>query len=1022
MHSISEWQTDTIMPLFQRRKRNLDHNVVRLRELYASLLSIVEPSLEDDYDIITPTNENMNDNNNKDNDDTLNPSTLQSPARHSILENVPTHSRDERNVMRCIWYQLSAYNPKENIMIPPHSTPSPAVEQNEIDANNTVLLSKAREIESNVIELIRSIGETVIYGEKDNAFLSQYSSRHNNVAGSNNIMTQHQVFEYFCDKNILSLLVDILLARPFTGNRYAGVTWTAQVKAQILQTISIFVSNVSDTTSLYYLFSNNYMNRIITSMLPLDQWSDSALDEILPVYISFLKSMALQLANKPDLFQFFVCHPSECNSSTYISIHLPPVMPLFPLFHAAVHIAISSSKVASSDYFVKTTALNIILNIFQLKHPEISSIISKSHLEQQWLITHICEQLNQKYHSIFDIIMIVGNRISPWRQEALASEQGQLDELFQFITDLLWCSQSLDGIVSQRFCEGILSKVIMYPILDHILRFSPNSDTPSHRLETQAKYLGSLFFLSSFFQRVDYIPLLRMVVIAIFHPYTPQTNFSQDDIQNCKAEFYITPTLNAIAKHNITIVQDGIVPDDVLKEEHIPIHVDNTLTESEWMSSQASVAVVSNPFQKIMYQTLSGDFGDTAFALVAIVIQTTLSSTLMDLNMLQRLGMLRSLSCNASTPCLLEDSLTKYYSNLKNEPTYISGQYALNIAISITSFFITMQVNALIESFDPTFSDLTRAGSTSSPLFQSIVTAKQHFASYVKEFSQNQISSEFLPDLMERKIKELYSDVDRNTAEIEYYCNLSALFPNKLLCNLVIESASSTETTDIDECKFALHVLLLFDAFERNYRQFYTLLSESSSDIMMQWCKSTKVIKYKVSDQIRILGSLDRKSIIGSEYSVKDRNSFRFAPSLALTDATVKPSFIVPSNVKKDTRRKVADKILLMASSKSSNFLLVIDTEELLILKPNANDNTVGTILCCMLLNNIIAIASDEEWLHIATKNVEDIGVLIEKGNMVLKFKDVSICQAAKVCISNSRNQWRINMTKSISNFLDSML
>lgn len=1003
------------MPLFQRRKRNLNHNVFHLRELYASLLSIVEPSLEDDYDIITDTmNDTIRNDANHDNDD---------PSNHSTIENVPTHSRNEKNVMRCIWYQLSATNPKEN-MIPPHSVPFPAVEQNEIDANNTVLLNKAREIESNVIELIRSIGETVIYGEKDNAFLSQHSSTHNNDAGSNNIMTHHQVFEYFCDKNILSLFVDILLARPFTCNRYAGVTWTAQVKAQILQTISIFVSNVSDTTSLYYLFSNNYINRIITSMLPLDQWSDSALEEILPMYISFLKSMALQLANKPDLFQFFVCHPSECNSSTSISIHPPPVMPLFPLFHAAVRIAISSSKVASSDYFVKTTALNIILNIFQLKHPEISSIISKSHLEQQLLISHICEQLNQKYHSIFDIIMIVGNRISPWRQEALSSEHGQIDELFQFITDLLWCSQSLDGTVSQRFCEGILSKVIIHPILDHILRISPNSDNKSHRHETQAKYLASLFFLSSFFQRVDYIPLLRMVVIAIFHPYTPQTNFSQDDIQNCRTEFYITPTLNAIAKHNITIVQDGTVPNAVLKEEHTtPNHLDNTLTASEWMSSQVSVTVVSNPFQKIMYQTLSGDFGDTAFALVAVVIQTTLSSKVMDLNMLQRLGMLRSPSCNASTPCLLEDSLTKYYSNLKNgERKCKSGKYALNIAISITSSIITMQVNALAESFDTVFSDITRAVSASSPLFESIVSAKQHFASCVKEFGQNQISSDFLPDLMERKIKELYSDVDTKTAEIEYYCNLSALFPNKLLCNLVMESASSAETTDIDECKFALHVLLLFDAFERNYREFYTLLSESSSDIMTQLCKSTKVIKCKASDQIRILGSLDRKSIIGSEYSVKDRNFFRFTPSLALTDATVKSSFIVPSNATKDTRRKVADQILLMAFSKSSEFLLVIDTKELLILKPNTNDSTVGTILCCTLLNNIIAIASDEEWLHIATKNVEDVGVLIAKGNMVLKLKDVTICQAAKACISNCRNQWRINMNKKIFNFLDSML
>lgn len=343
--------------LFQRKQRNANHNVLHLRELYASLLSIVNEEQSEEL-------------------------------------------AKERIVMKMLWEERSAYHSYHDNE---DDDDQPSMTESIQHQSNKPLLidKKARDMESNVVELIRSIGEIVIYGEKKHyhtnvVSLSSQRPPHDTSTHSTNDddhdddtlgsgsktneIVHQEVFEYFCEKNMLALLVDLLLAKPSTSiihrrqyhcgdlhchchhqhhrrhdailahSSYTGVTWTAPVKAQILQTISIFVSNVSDTKSLYYLLSNNYINRIITNMVPLEQWSDMALDEILPIYISFLKTMALLLANKLDLFPFFVCRFLEeededdgvigtsCSSSS---------MPLFPLFHAAVHIVTSSSKVAS---------------------------------------------------------------------------------------------------------------------------------------------------------------------------------------------------------------------------------------------------------------------------------------------------------------------------------------------------------------------------------------------------------------------------------------------------------------------------------------------------------------------------------------------------------------------------------------------------------------------------------------------------------------------------------------------------
>jgi protein CLEC16A len=117
-----------------------------------------------------------------------------------------------------------------------------------------------------VVEILRQITEAVIWGERHDP----------------------NFFDFFCEKNVLADFVKVL-----------GIPRTPKtVKVQLLQTMNMLVQNVRRDTSLYYLFSNNYMNQLIATQL---DWTD---EEILAYYITFLKSLALLLNAQTVKFFF----------------------------------------------------------------------------------------------------------------------------------------------------------------------------------------------------------------------------------------------------------------------------------------------------------------------------------------------------------------------------------------------------------------------------------------------------------------------------------------------------------------------------------------------------------------------------------------------------------------------------------------------------------------------------------------------------------------------------------------------
>ena len=290
-----------------------------------------------------------------------------------------------------------------------------------------------------LVELIRRTAELVVQGEcyassgATNNSISINGNKTKDTGKDKKLSTEElesylAVFEYFCEKNVLGLFVNIVTGSVFKetyDDQENGINESKKdgiiketdknekmllppltITTQIVQSISILVQNVCKATSLYLLLSNNWINELIS--FNIERYSDalsSALRTNLDIshdsqehqqqhaemaelgtyFISFLKSLAMRM--NAETLQFFLEYKSDVpqplaenasasngknldasdGSDRGSTFHLDDVHKLSEL-DVDFPLYARALKFCNSnqDSFVRVTAMNICLNTVRL--------------------------------------------------------------------------------------------------------------------------------------------------------------------------------------------------------------------------------------------------------------------------------------------------------------------------------------------------------------------------------------------------------------------------------------------------------------------------------------------------------------------------------------------------------------------------------------------------------------------------------------------------------------------------------
>lgn len=384
------------------------------------------------------------------------------------------------------------------------------------------------------------------------------------------------VFAYFCEKNVLPMLIDALLCRPppltsssesqaSSPTSFSGATWTASVKSQILQMVAMLLYNTTSPLSLTYLLSNNYMNELIMGVLPLSQWKEETLEEILPPYVSLLRGLVMKLRGEEGRFcvPLFLCQRQRMTLANHDD-DSDETEAYMPLLYGAVQVLVSNlgSSVRDSDgCLIRTTAMNVLLNLCRIADPDVRSILvgggdggdelpttksqassatnlspyttvpSSFTIEQQLLFPHISKNLNSCYHRCVKLLIASLSlntkhsthqsqtpqyEIAAAREEATsrhkdiaAALHSELRFWLGFVDDLLSTEIRSWNV---KLCESLMSEVVVGTVLLHwncsLDTLANNTDRAATKLDVYkatAEVRTSVFFITQFFGMVEYV-------------------------------------------------------------------------------------------------------------------------------------------------------------------------------------------------------------------------------------------------------------------------------------------------------------------------------------------------------------------------------------------------------------------------------------------------------------------------------------------------------------------------------------
>ncbi|XP_020580323.1 uncharacterized protein LOC110024604 [Phalaenopsis equestris] len=294
-----------------------------------------------------------------------------------------------------------------------------------------------------VIEALRSIAELITYGDQhDPSF-----------------------FEFFMEKQIMGEFVRILkISRP------------AKVALQLLQTMSIMIQNLRNEHAIYYMFSNEHINFLISYSYDFHN------DELLSYYISFLRAISGKL-NKNTTPLLVKTQNDEVVS--------------FPLYAEAVKFAFHDESM------VRIAVRALTLNVYHVGDEGVNKYVSSIPLSDYF--PNLVKYFQMQCISLED--RVSKNTVNPDSQDAISSILTTIDEIED---NLYYFSDIISAGVPDlgRLITDNILQLLVFPLLLPSLR--------KQKTGTKISVTTSLYLLCCVLRIVKTKELASSIAAALF--------------------------------------------------------------------------------------------------------------------------------------------------------------------------------------------------------------------------------------------------------------------------------------------------------------------------------------------------------------------------------------------------------------------------------------------------------------------------------------------------------------------------
>ncbi|KAL5699620.1 hypothetical protein ACHQM5_030497 [Ranunculus cassubicifolius] len=294
-----------------------------------------------------------------------------------------------------------------------------------------------------VIESLRSIAEVVTYGDQNDPTF----------------------FDFFMEKQVMGEFVRIL-----------KISRTGSVALQLLQTMSIMIQNLKSEHAIYYIFSNEYINYLITYSF------DFKNEELLSYYISFLRAISGKL-DKNTISLLVKTRSDEVVS--------------FPLYIEAIRYAFHGENM------VRIAVRALTLNVYHVGDESVNRYVTSTHVAHYFsdLITYfrkLCIQLD-------GLVSAAAKSSDSESISSIRSAVYELEDYLYYISDAISAGVPNLGTL---ITDNIL-KLLFFPLL-----------LPSLAIEvTNGSKIGAttaLYLLCSILRIVKIKDLSNSIAAALF--------------------------------------------------------------------------------------------------------------------------------------------------------------------------------------------------------------------------------------------------------------------------------------------------------------------------------------------------------------------------------------------------------------------------------------------------------------------------------------------------------------------------